>query len=81
MSYSTSQNVGYITSSYVEKVHFVERNITDTKLKSAIKPLLQQQTSCWKLGRLQVAMKSDLKCSKPWTKEFFGWLVCFIQVA
>jgi len=21
-------------------------------------------------------MKFDMKCSKPWAEEFFGWLVC-----
>ena len=33
----------------------------------------------WRLGRLQAVMKSDLKVSKHWIKEFFSWLVC--QVA
>jgi len=28
-----------------------------------------------KVERQRAAMKSDLKCSKPWIEGFFGWLV------
>ena len=28
------------------------------------------------LVRLHAVMKSDLKCSTPWIKEFLGWIVC-----
>ena len=47
------------------------RNVTLLLPKSS---LLSAQR---RLGRLQTAMKCDLKCSKPRIKKgFFGWLVC-----
>jgi len=44
-----------------------ENTVTEVEVSLALKTL--------KTWRLQAVIESDLKCSMPWFKEFFGWLV------
>ena len=65
----TFQNQSLYTLPDTNQLH-LWRKVLSMQLKLS---LLYKQ---WNLGGLQAAMKSDMKCSKPWIEKFFGWLRC-----